>query len=437
MATVLKTDRPGDRAAGERAEVDRHAPAAPRRRRQGDRARPLRRRHLAARHAGRQGAAQPAAPRPPQVDRHRQGRGAAGGQGGDHPRRLPGSALGVRAGRRDAGQLPRHGAQRPGAREGAVRRPRGRGGGGDQREDRQGSAQADRGRVRAAAARDRRGRGDGRRRAAAARGHVHRRRRAGARRSPRTSSKRVEFALGDTAAGFAQADIIVERTFDTKPVHQGYIEPHACIASFSEDGQAELWCSTQGHFIVRGHCAKMLGMDIGKLRVSASEIGGGFGGKTVVYLEPLALALSRKAHHPVKMVMTPRGGVPRHRPDLRRQRLGQGRGHQGRPDHRRRGGAQVPGGRVPGRAGAAGRDERVRALRPRARQGGRLRRGDQPAEGRGVSRARRADLRVRGRVRDGRAGQEARHGPGRVSPEERGQGGHARRLRARSSARSA
>src|ERR671911_887506 len=121
---------------------------------------------------------------------------------------------------------------------------------------------------------------------------------------PSNVAKRVEFALGDTDAGFAQADIIVERTFDTKPVHQGYIEPHACLASFSEDGQAELWCTTQGHFIVRGHCAKMLGMDISKLRVTASEIGGGFGGKTVVYLEPLALALSRKAHHPVKMVMT-------------------------------------------------------------------------------------------------------------------------------------
>src|ERR687891_341978 len=121
---------------------------------------------------------------------------------------------------------------------------------------------------------------------------------------PSNVAKRVEFALGDTDAGFAQADMIVERTFDTKPVHQGYIEPHACVSSFSEDGQAELWCTTQGHFIVRGHCAKMLGMDISKLRVTASEIGGGFGGKTVVYLEPLALALSRKAHHPVKMVMS-------------------------------------------------------------------------------------------------------------------------------------
>ncbi|HUL90702.1 MAG TPA: molybdopterin cofactor-binding domain-containing protein, partial [Burkholderiales bacterium] len=101
-----------------------------------------------------------------------------------------------------------------------------------------------------------------------------------------------------------KADIVVEREFDTQPVHQGYIEPHACLASVSEDGQAELWCSTQGQFIVRSFCAKLLGMEQSKLRVTASEIGGGFGGKTVVYLEPLALALSRKACQPVKMVMS-------------------------------------------------------------------------------------------------------------------------------------
>jgi CO/xanthine dehydrogenase Mo-binding subunit len=117
-------------------------------------------------------------------------------------------------------------------------------------------------------------------------------------------AKRVEFGLGDVAAGFAKADVVVEREFDTKPVHQGYIEPHACLASVSEDGQAELWCTTQGQFIVRSFCAKLLGMELSKLRVTASEIGGGFGGKTVVYLEPLALALSRKSGHPVKMVMS-------------------------------------------------------------------------------------------------------------------------------------
>jgi len=123
-------------------------------------------------------------------------------------------------------------------------------------------------------------------------------------KKPSNVAKRVEFGLGDVAAGFAKADVIVERSFNTQPVHQGYIEPHACVASVTEDGQADLWCSTQGHFVVRSHCAKMLGMEVSKIRVTASEIGGGFGGKTVVYLEPLALALSRKAGRPVKMVMT-------------------------------------------------------------------------------------------------------------------------------------
>ncbi len=55
---------------------------------------------------------------------------------------------------------------------------------------------------------------------------------------------------------------------------------------------------------MRAHCARLLGLDIGKVRVTATEIGGGFGGKTVVYLEPLAIALSRKAKRPVKMVMS-------------------------------------------------------------------------------------------------------------------------------------
>ena len=77
-----------------------------------------------------------------------------------------------------------------------------------------------------------------------------------------------------------------------------------CVASVSEDGQADVWVTTQGHWIVRAHCARLLGWDVGKVRVTSSEIGGGFGGKTVVYLEPLALALSKKAGRPVKMVMT-------------------------------------------------------------------------------------------------------------------------------------
>jgi len=121
---------------------------------------------------------------------------------------------------------------------------------------------------------------------------------------PSNVAKRVEVGLGDVEKGFAEADIIVEREFNTEAVHQAYIEPHACIANVSEDGQAELWCCTQGHYVVRSLCAQLVGMEVSKLRVTASEIGGGFGGKTIVYLEPVALALSRRAGRPVHMVMT-------------------------------------------------------------------------------------------------------------------------------------
>src|SRR5688572_2868254 len=127
-------------------------------------------------------------------------------------------------------------------------------------------------------------------------------------KKPSNIVRRYEFGHGDVEAGFKKADIVVKRSFKTEATHQGYIEPHACLANASPDGQAELWVCTQGHFMVRDTCARLLGWDISKLRVTASEIGGGFGGKTTVFIEPVALALSRKAGRPVKLVMS-RGEV--------------------------------------------------------------------------------------------------------------------------------
>ena len=121
---------------------------------------------------------------------------------------------------------------------------------------------------------------------------------------PSNLVKKQAISKGDVEAAFANADHIVERTFATPMVHQGYIEPHACVGNFNEDGQAMVWCSTQGHFGVRSMTAMAMGMDEGDIRVIASEIGGGFGGKTTVYLEPLALKLSEKSDRPVKMVMS-------------------------------------------------------------------------------------------------------------------------------------
>jgi CO/xanthine dehydrogenase Mo-binding subunit len=109
---------------------------------------------------------------------------------------------------------------------------------------------------------------------------------------------------GDVDAGFAEADVVVEGRYTTQAVHQGYIEPHACVVSVSQDGQCQVWCSSQGQFMVRTYCSKLLNIDIADVRVTPAEIGGGFGGKTTVYLEPLALVLSRQSGHPVKMVMS-------------------------------------------------------------------------------------------------------------------------------------
>ncbi|TPI41932.1 xanthine dehydrogenase family protein molybdopterin-binding subunit [Mesorhizobium sp. B3-1-9] len=121
---------------------------------------------------------------------------------------------------------------------------------------------------------------------------------------PSNVTKRTQFGHGDVHKGFAQADFVVERSFKTEQTHQGYIEPHACVASVNPDGTADLWVCTQGHFVYRQHCAQLLGLEASKLRVTSSEIGGGFGGKTHVWAEPVALALSRKAGRPVKLVMT-------------------------------------------------------------------------------------------------------------------------------------
>ena len=103
---------------------------------------------------------------------------------------------------------------------------------------------------------------------------------------------------GDVEQGFAQADVVVERTYRTQTVHQGYIEPHAVVARTNADGQSVVWCSTQGAFVRAQLLRAVLGLELSQLKVIPSEIGGGFGGKTTVYLEPIAVLLSRKTGRP-------------------------------------------------------------------------------------------------------------------------------------------
>lgn len=115
-------------------------------------------------------------------------------------------------------------------------------------------------------------------------------------------------AMGDIDAGFGEADVVVEREFNTATVHQGYIEPHNATALWNNDGRISVWCSTQGSFVVRDCTAAILDIPVSQVKVTPLEIGGGFGGKIPVYMEPVAALLSKKSGRPVKILM-PRQAV--------------------------------------------------------------------------------------------------------------------------------
>ncbi len=117
-------------------------------------------------------------------------------------------------------------------------------------------------------------------------------------------SNHFVFETGDIEQGFKEADVVVEREFDTASVHQGYIEPHAATAVWNADGNITIWCSSQGQFAMRDQTARLVGVPVSKIKVIPMEIGGGFGGKTIVYLEPVAAALSKKSGQPVKVTMS-------------------------------------------------------------------------------------------------------------------------------------
>ena len=108
---------------------------------------------------------------------------------------------------------------------------------------------------------------------------------------------------GDVEAGFGQADVIFQGTFRTPAVHQGYLEPHAALAAVNPMGRLTIWTSTQGLFYTREEVAETLGLAAGDVRVIATPVGGGFGGK-VVLLQPLAAALAVYAKRPVSLVLT-------------------------------------------------------------------------------------------------------------------------------------
>ncbi len=121
---------------------------------------------------------------------------------------------------------------------------------------------------------------------------------------PSNISKHLHFEQGNVEDGFAQADLVIEREFKTATVHQGYIEPHVSVALWNADNHLTVWTATQGSFTCRQQTAELLQIPVSDVTVVPCEIGGGFGGKIAVYLEPVAAMLSRMSGRPVKIVMS-------------------------------------------------------------------------------------------------------------------------------------
>ncbi len=122
--------------------------------------------------------------------------------------------------------------------------------------------------------------------------------------TPTNIAEHSQISRGDVEKAFAEAAVVVEREFTTATVHQGYIEPQNATALWNVDDQLTIWCSTQGAFGVRDQVAEILEIPVSKIKVIPMEIGGGFGGKIGVYLEPIAALLSKKARRPVKLTMS-------------------------------------------------------------------------------------------------------------------------------------
>lgn len=100
---------------------------------------------------------------------------------------------------------------------------------------------------------------------------------------------------GDVDAALAQAEVTVENETSTAMIHHGAIEPHICIGHWGRGDSLEVWEPQQGVHRVQIMLGKIFGLPYSKIHVHSDIIGGTFGGKDGIMLEPIALLLSKKA----------------------------------------------------------------------------------------------------------------------------------------------
>ena len=109
---------------------------------------------------------------------------------------------------------------------------------------------------------------------------------------------------GDVEAGFREAAHVFEDEFSFQMVHHAPMEPHSSLGQVTLSGEVVVWTGAQAVHRARQWLAEYFDLPQSKVRVISLKIGGGFGGKITLSLEPIVVGLARKAGRPVKIVMT-------------------------------------------------------------------------------------------------------------------------------------
>ena len=112
---------------------------------------------------------------------------------------------------------------------------------------------------------------------------------------------RYAFDRGDTDAAFAAADIVIEGDYVFPSVYQYAMETHSVVAQV-DSGGIKIWASCQHPFLVRAEIAALFEVPLGQVRIIVPYLGGGFGSKSYTKMEPITVALARKAGRPVRIV---------------------------------------------------------------------------------------------------------------------------------------
>ena len=106
---------------------------------------------------------------------------------------------------------------------------------------------------------------------------------------------------GDVDGIFASADIVVEGDYEFPGVYQYAMETHTVVADVSA-GDITVWATCQHPFLVRAELADLFGLPLSRVRVIVPYLGGGFGSKSYTKMEPVTVALARKAGRPVRIM---------------------------------------------------------------------------------------------------------------------------------------